>query len=1183
METRLYKANVLKRCLLAISFVGTAMSSWAQTTHVAKIGDTEYETLQAAIVAATDGQSVTLIADITETATYTINKTLTIDFGEYTLKASHTTSSASSNEDKVFDITSDGELTVTGTTGGVTDEKVLGIFNNAGTLTINGGHFTTKTDDYGVVYNNGGICTVAGGTLTGAYAAIYGKGTNSITINGGTIHGALGIQATAGTTLDVTGGTICATNEDKKYPALYLIGEGTVVTVSGGSISGWDGISVRDHAKLTVSEGEGSTATISGKNAAIIGNGNPDQGGTTITINGGTMTSDDTGIYHPQDGTLTINGGTISGDKLGVEIRAGELTITGGSITANATEYSCTANGNGTTTIGAALAIAQHTTKKDIAVTISGGTFTGKKAISESNPQANEPDPQVIMSVNNGTFNGGITVTDVQDGFIEGGTFTEAVPAEYCVSGKAPYVDEEGKCTIISDGDVPTDAEAAIVDGSYYKKLDAAITAAGTTETTITLLKEPAAETITIPADAKITLNVADDVTLTKTLAITNNGNITIASDAIKSAITMADAAAKAKVTVAPANTTVALSTELSDAHVLKSKKEGDDTTYWLEKKVSANVELPSEATNAQTDAAEALVANSNISTVTVLTPNQSLTITVTSVELDANSNVTKATFEVKLIDADGSEVTGTDLSEVKFRLPIKSSVVEGTWVNLWHNTNAIPGVTVQGSDANKYVIVTTTSFSPFSYEIIETPIAQIGETKYGSVNDAINATTDNQATATEIKLLEDVDAPTTITVVANKNVKLNIGNFKVSGDITNNGTLTIADGTVSGAITNENSNGDAVGTLTITDNAKITGTVSASDGTLAISGGTFSNTITTSGTAGLAITNGNINGAVTVGGSGTNTITGGNFTSTSSITNSAALTITGGIFEFTSDISNTGTVAISGGTHKALPVKDFCAQGYIPVKASSDSPYTMTNSWTIVDDTNLSINSHLIDDNGCYTVATAKYERRTGMFSAGNIKTKYGTICLPFVITEQPTGMTLYRATSINGNKLNITAVDFSNSATIAAGTPLIFELSEANSEMDVVSTDAAVDITAPSTTSGEENLLVGTYTPQTITAPLVTDCYYIYGDKFHQAIDKVEVPAYRAYIKLSGSNGAKANVLYIQTEDEEADAISPTPLDDEMEAVYDLSGRKQSGLQRGMNIMRMKNGRTIKVFVNK
>lgn len=1165
------------------------VSTWAEepepTVNVAKIGETPYATLQAAISAATDGQTVELIADITETATYTIDgKQIIIDLGTFTITASHS-SDNSHNETKVFDIKSTGNLTITGT-GGITDAKVSAIFYNAGTLTINSGNYTTTIDDYGVVVNDGGTCTVNGGTLTGAYAAIYTNGTNSVTVNNGTLNGAwIGIQANAGTTLDVKGGTITASNLSKKYPGIQLKGEGTVATISAGTISGFNGVVVLENSSLTVS----GTANIMGNNIAVTGNG--DSHGTTININGGTITNDnDVAIYHPQNGTLSITDGTITG-KTALEVRSGNVTISGGTFTATASEYTCKPNGNGNTTVGAALAIAQHTTKKDIAVTISGGTFEGIKAISESNPQNNDPAPKVDMSVSAGDFKGGITVTDVQGGFISGGTYSEAFPATYCVEGNAPYVDAEGHCTIVTTETAPADAEA-LSDGSYYKVLNNAVTAAGTTPTTIEVLKEPVAASITIPDVADITFSIADGVELKK--PITNSGALTITSGTTSGAITIADVAATVKI-ASGVNTTsaIALSTELQTENVLKSSttKESGYTTYWVEKKFEATVALTGEVTAEQTDAANALAANTSIKEVTGLATNQSLTITVKSVTLegenDAEKKLTKATFDVKLFGEDGQEVSSVADPGITFRLPIHSSISGTSWVNLWHGDDAISGMNVISSS---YVTVTTTSFSPFSYEIIETPIAQIGKTKYASVANAIDKAT---STETEITLLQSVSEG--ISVGEGKNVKLTIGSLTVSGTITNNGILTIADGTISGAISNT-----GTGTLTISGTANITGAVSASAGTLAISGGTINNAITTTGTAGLNITGGTMDHTISVGGSGTNTISGGDFAEALTATagtltisggnfskegdnaiyaNTGTINITGGTFNNTtaSAINPTsGSILISGGTFNQAPVSSLCVAGYLPLKNDANK-FDVKDRWDIVDDTDLSLNPHLT--NGNYTVKTAEYQRHHGMVSAGNAETMYGTICLPFAIKDQLTGMTLYKATEISGSTLTITAATYP----VSAGTPLIFELGAKASNMTVTSSAGegiAVNTEATNLTYG--TYLRGTYTRQNITTGL-ENIYYLNGDTFHQAVSSLTVPAYRAYLDTSGSQSAKPMVLSIVKEgdEEQTTGISALETLEGMTAVYDLNGRKQSGLQRGINILRRADGSTIKVMV--
>ena len=141
------------------------------------------------------------------------------------------------------------------------------------------------------------------------------------------------------------------------------------------------------------------------------------------------------GIYAAGYAKWNITNSSITGGDTGIEIRAGELTLNDCALEATAEEFSCVPNGNGATTVGAAIAIEQHTTKQNIAVTINGGSFKGVKALNESNPQANDPAPQVKLSIDGGTFIGDISTVDVT-GFIKGGTFTDLASAvKYAADG----------------------------------------------------------------------------------------------------------------------------------------------------------------------------------------------------------------------------------------------------------------------------------------------------------------------------------------------------------------------------------------------------------------------------------------------------------------------------------------------------------------------------------------------------------------------------------------------------------------------------------------------------------------------------------------------------------------------------------------------------------------------------
>ena len=180
-------------------------------------------------------------------------------------------------------------------------------------------------------------------------------------------------------------------------------------------------------AKLTVEDG----VTLEGHYYAIVGNGS--RHNTEITVNGGTIkglnTDEDSnlGIFHPQDGKLTVNGGTIIGET-GIEMRAGELIVNGGTIKGTGTPTSVNPNGSGSTTEGAGIAIAQHTTLKDIKVTINDGAVEGFSAVYESNPQGNaNVEEQVSIAINGGDFkavNGGTLAVYSADSTVDNGLLT---------------------------------------------------------------------------------------------------------------------------------------------------------------------------------------------------------------------------------------------------------------------------------------------------------------------------------------------------------------------------------------------------------------------------------------------------------------------------------------------------------------------------------------------------------------------------------------------------------------------------------------------------------------------------------------------------------------------------------------------------------------------------------------
>lgn len=95
------------------------------------------------------------------------------------------------------------------------------------------------------------------------------------------------------------------------------------------------------------------------------------------------------GIYAAGYADFALNNTIISAPESAIEIRAGKMSIEGGKYTSTAEEYFVKANGNGTTTTGAAIAVAQHTTKLPISLTIKDATIVGPIGLSVNNPQGN--------------------------------------------------------------------------------------------------------------------------------------------------------------------------------------------------------------------------------------------------------------------------------------------------------------------------------------------------------------------------------------------------------------------------------------------------------------------------------------------------------------------------------------------------------------------------------------------------------------------------------------------------------------------------------------------------------------------------------------------------------------------------------------------------------------------------
>lgn len=482
------------------------------------------------------------------------------------------------------------------------------------------------------------------------------------------------------------------------------------------------------------------------------------------------------------------------------------------------------------------------------------------------------------------------------------------------------------------------------------------------------------------------------------------------------------------------------------------------------------------------------------------------------------------------------------------------------------------------------------------------------------SITGVMNAVANGET----VTLTKDVTLSSSLLVNRNLTMTLNLGGHNITSPETvllvANGTLNIeGDGLVKGNINNTQSqpavyaNGGNIiinnGTF---DNGGIDGNGSATiyadkTSTVTINGGTFKNSATSDGkywvlntkdgsSASIVVYGGdfynfdpanNVNDVIS--GSGTNYVADGYITEMTESGSDKIYTvkagqwvakIEGGVdskFRFAT-LDDAITAANAAGTDVTITLLVAATATVEPaanVTIDADGKDLTLPTFNVADGAELSYAKVINATDNTYKVTTATYNR------TGASGTKWGTACLPFSFESAPADYTLYTPSEVTAETLTVTVVTYP----VAVGTPVIF-FKNNTGEAVITSSNASVTIGATPAAQSGTIYLVGTFTQQTITSGL-GNIYFINGDEFHQAKASLTVPAYRAYI-TNTSAGAKPAMLQIAV-DGEASAIEAVTVADinTATAIYDANGRKLSAPQKGMNIMKLANGKTLKLIV--
>ncbi|MGN0178593.1 MAG: hypothetical protein ACI4DY_04015, partial [Monoglobaceae bacterium] len=296
----------------------------------AKIGDTKYTTLAAALAAASNGDTVTIWTDISDMETVTVldSQNITIDLNGKTIAAAVRSDDPTKH---YYAIDNYGTLTLNDSVGGGTI-SARGI-ENYGTMTINGGTYLSIDERNGgaAVWNEGNL-VINGGTFKSTY-----RGTASDYAGAGCLNN-------SGTAL-ITGGTFTG-NSARTYA---IISTGNIEVTPGEgkevNVSGVHGGIAADSGSMVINGGNYSSEEYYGLYVSNDGTGTDPQTA-FVTVNGGTFSGASYSVWigsdynNPVNSSIEINGGTFDKPLNAQEnTREGAIVVQGGTFSSDVSEY----------------------------------------------------------------------------------------------------------------------------------------------------------------------------------------------------------------------------------------------------------------------------------------------------------------------------------------------------------------------------------------------------------------------------------------------------------------------------------------------------------------------------------------------------------------------------------------------------------------------------------------------------------------------------------------------------------------------------------------------------------------------------------------------------------------------------------------------------------------------------
>ena len=192
-----------------------------------------------------------------------------------------------------------------------------------------------------------------------------------------------------------------------------------------------------------------------------------------------------------------------------------------------------------------------------------------------------------------------------------------------------------------------------------------------------------------------------------------------------------------------------------------------------------------------------------------------------------------------------------------------------------------------------------------------------------------------------------------------------------------------------------------------------------------------------------------------------------------------------------------------------------------------------------------------------------------------------WGTLVLPYALTltgSEP--YRLYAISAVSENELVLKQLD----GEVAAGTPCVVKRNGSESELTFGANDAELNMTIDGKTVGNMTFN-GTYWAKEVTNGYVIakDCFWNVAELNKSDLVKgVKVKPFRAWLDGTSPNGAsQLSICVSDTATGIGAAGTIDVLNDTATEYYDLSGKRLDEPQRGVNIVRMKSGKTKKIII--